>query len=98
MKKIIGLGAIGGFIFGIIALILGLTLFSVILIFGAILMALAFILYYTRAIPLTIFDRINDMFKPKRRRRRWPANLGTVKLMQNIFAQIVQVISAELIQ
>ena len=70
MKKIIGLGAIGGFIFGIIALILGLTLFSVILIFGAILMALAFILYYTRAIPLTIFDRINDMFKPKRRRRR----------------------------
>ena len=70
MKKVIGLGAIGGFIFGIIALILGLTLFSVLLIFGAILMTLAFVLYYTRAIPLTIFNRINYMFKPKRRRRR----------------------------
>ncbi len=70
MKKVIGLGAIGGFIFGIIALILGLTLFSVILIFAAVLLALAFILYYGRAIPLTIFDRISNIFKPKRRRRR----------------------------
>lgn len=70
MKKVIGLGAIGGALFGIVAIILGLTLFSVILIFALVLMALAFILYYTRAIPLTIFDRINDLFKPKRKRRR----------------------------
>jgi len=68
MKKVIGLGAIGGFLFGIAALILGLTLFSVILIFAAVLLSLAFILYYTRAIPLTIINRINELFKPRRRR------------------------------
>jgi len=68
MKKVIGLGAMGGVLFGIVALILGLTLFSVILIFAAILMAIAFVLYYTRAIPLTIVERIKDLFKLKRRR------------------------------
>jgi len=70
MKRVIGLGAIGGALFGIIALILGLTLFSVILIFAIVLMVLAFVLYYTRAIPLTIINRINDLITPRRRRRK----------------------------
>jgi hypothetical protein len=70
MKRVIGLGAIGGALFGIVALVLGLTLFSVILIFAVVLMSLAFVLYYTRAIPLRLIDRINELFKPKRRQRR----------------------------
>ena len=70
MKRVIGLGAIGGALFGIAALVLGLTLFSVILIFAVVLMSLAFVLYYTRAIPLRLIDRINELFKPKRRQRR----------------------------
>ena len=70
MRKIIGLGAIGGFLFGIVAIILGLTLFGVILIFALALMALAFVLYYTRAIPLGVFDRINEIISPKKKRRK----------------------------
>ena len=70
MKKVIGLGAIGGFFFGIVAIILGLTLFGVILIFALALMALAFVLYYSRAIPLGIIDRINELISPKKKRRK----------------------------
>ncbi|RZD30344.1 MAG: hypothetical protein CXT77_05120 [uncultured DHVE6 group euryarchaeote] len=70
MRKIIGLGAIGGFLFGIVAIILGLTLFGVILIFALALMALAFVLYYTRAIPLGVIDRINELVSPKKKRRK----------------------------
>ena len=81
MKRVIGLGAIGGALFGIVALVLGLTLFSVILIFAVVLMSLAFVLYYTRAIPLRLIDRINELFKPKRRQRRWTVNLEIVKQM-----------------
>jgi|GEM_PF-2177418 hypothetical protein len=70
MKRVIGLGAIGGFLFGIVAIILGLTLFGVILIFALALMALAFVLYYTRAIPLGVIDRINEIISPKKKRRK----------------------------
>ena len=70
MRKIIGLGAIGGFLFGIVAIILGVTLFGVILIFALALMALAFVLYYTRAIPLGIIERINELASPKKKRRK----------------------------
>jgi len=70
MRKIIGLGAIGGFLFGIVAIILGVTLFGVILIFALALMALAFVLYYTRAIPLGIIERINELISPKKKRRK----------------------------
>jgi hypothetical protein len=70
MRKIIGLGAIGGFLFGIVAIILGLTLFGVILIFALALMALAFVLYYSRAIPLGIIERINELVSPKKKRRK----------------------------
>ena len=64
------MGAIGGFLFGIVAIILGLTLFGVILIFALALMALAFVLYYTRAIPLGVIDRINEIISPKKKRRK----------------------------
>jgi hypothetical protein len=70
MRKIIGLGAIGGFLFGIVAIILGVTLFGVILIFALALMALAFVLYYSRAIPLGIIERINELASPKKKRRK----------------------------
>ena len=91
MKKVIGLGAIGGVLFGIVALVLGLTLLSVILIFATVLMALAFVLYYTRVIPLTIVERINYLFKPKRRQRKWNVNTKLVRAIQNISVKIAQV-------
>ncbi len=97
MKKVIGLGAIGGALFGLVALVLGLTLFSVILIFSVVLVFLAFVLYYTRAIPLTIINRITDLITPKRRRRRWSVNLETAKLMQIIFVKRVMVTSVKII-
>ena len=96
MKKVIGLGAIGGALFGIVALVLGLTLFSVILIFSVVLVFLAFVLYYTRAIPLTIINRITDLIPPKRRRRRWSVNLETVKPMQIIFVKHVTATSVKI--
>jgi len=58
-----GLGAIGAFVFGIVALIFGLTIFSVILILGSILLAIGFLLYYVRAIPLGLIEGIKDSFK-----------------------------------
>jgi hypothetical protein len=63
MKRVIGLGAIGGFIFGILALIFGITLFGVILLFGSILIIVGLILYYIRAVPITIFDDLKRLFK-----------------------------------
>jgi len=42
----------------------------VILIFALALMALAFVLYYTRAIPLGVIDRINEIISPKKKRRK----------------------------
>ena len=63
MKRVIGLGAIGGFIFGILALIFGVTLFGMILILGSILIIVGLILYYIRAIPINIFDGIRKKLK-----------------------------------
>ncbi len=63
MKRVIGLGAIGGFIFGILALIFGVTLFGMILLLGSILIIIGLILYYIRAIPINIVEGIKKSFK-----------------------------------
>jgi len=63
MKRVIGLGAIGGFIFGILALIFGVTLFGMILILGSILIIVGLILYYIRAVPINIVEGIKKSFK-----------------------------------
>ncbi len=63
MKRVIGLGAIGGFIFGILAFIFGITLFGMILLLGSILIIVGLILYYIRAIPIKIFDEIRKKLK-----------------------------------
>ncbi len=63
MKKVIGLGAIGGFIFGILALIFGITIFGVILVLGSILILVGLVLYYIRAVPINIFDEIRKKLK-----------------------------------
>jgi len=63
MKRVIGLGAIGGFIFGILAFIFGITLFGMILLLGSILIIVGLILYYIRAIPIKIVEDIKKSFK-----------------------------------
>tara|TARA_B100001105_G_scaffold189028_1_gene153339 strand:+ start:79 stop:279 length:201 start_codon:yes stop_codon:yes gene_type:complete len=63
MKRVIGLGAIGGFIFGILALIFGVTLFGMILLLGSILIIVGLILYYIRAVPINIVEGIKKSFK-----------------------------------
>jgi hypothetical protein len=63
MKRVIGLGAIGGFIFGILAFIFGITLFGMILLLGSILIIVGLILYYIRAIPINIVEDIKKSFK-----------------------------------
>jgi len=63
MKRVIGLGAIGGFIFGILALIFGVTLFGMILLLGSILIIVGLILYYIRAVPINVFERIQKLLK-----------------------------------
>jgi hypothetical protein len=63
MKRVIGLGAIGGFIFGILALIFGVTLFGMILLLGSILIVVGLILYYIRAVPINIVEGIKKSFK-----------------------------------
>jgi quinol-cytochrome oxidoreductase complex cytochrome b subunit len=63
MKKVIGLGAIGGFIFGILALIFGITIFGVILVLGSILILVGLLLYYIRAVTINVFDGIRKKLK-----------------------------------
>ncbi len=63
MKRVIGLGAVGGFIFGILALIFGITIFGVILVLGSILILIGLLLYYIRAVPINIVENIKKSFK-----------------------------------